>query len=83
MVPHLRIENAFETCSSHLDRLDPTNLKDKELESFLVSALVLLIVSEYEEHIEAMFIERVKRCQDEQVVNYIKNVLSKNLEVQI
>ena len=51
-----RIENAIDICSEHVSHLDPTNIKDKELETYLVAGLVVLIVSEYEDHLESVFV---------------------------
>lgn len=73
---HDRIENAIETCRQHVIQLDPTNLKDKELETYLVAGLVVLIVSEYEEHLESLFTKRAELCGDIRAANYIKNTLS-------
>lgn len=71
-----RIENALDTCSEHVSNLDPTDIKDKELETYLVSGLVVLIVSEYEEHLESVFVKRAEQCGDEHATNYIKKMLS-------
>lgn len=71
-----RIENAIEICNEHVSRLDPTNMKDKELETYLVAGLVVLIVSEYEEHLESVFVKRAEKCGDEHATNYIKKMLS-------
>lgn len=73
-----RIENAIDTCKRHVSQLDPTNLKDKELETYLVAGLVVLIVSEYEEYIESIFSKRADRCGDPHAANYIKKTLSQN-----
>lgn len=71
-----RIDNAIETCRQHVNALDPTNLKDKELETYLVAGLVVLIVSEYEDHLEYVFSKRADLCGDQQAANYIKKNLS-------
>lgn len=71
-----RIENAIDTCSEHVSNLDPTNIKDKELETYLVAGLVVLIVSEYEDHLESVFVKRAEQCGDEHATNYIKKTLS-------
>lgn len=73
-----RIENALDVCSDHIANLDPSNLKDKELETYLVSGLVVLIVSEYEEYLEQLFGKRADRCGDAHASNYIKKTLSQN-----
>ena len=71
-----RIENAIDICSEHVSHLDPTNIKDKELETYLVAGLVVLIVSEYEDHLESVFVKRAEQCGDEHATNYIKKTLS-------
>ena len=71
-----RIENAIAVCSEHISSFDPTNMKDKELETYLVAGLVVLIVSEYEDHLESVFVKRAEQCGDEHVANYIKKTLS-------
>lgn len=71
-----RIEDALSTCDEHIKQLDPTSIKDKQLEIYLVSGLVTLIVSEYEEYLEQLFIKRAEQCGDAFASNYIKNMLS-------
>lgn len=71
-----RIDNALEICSEHVRSLDPTNIKDKELETFLVAGLIVLIVSEYEEYLESLFSRRAEMCGDTHAANYIKKTLS-------
>ncbi len=76
MIFYQRIDNAIEICRQHVSQLDPTNLKDKELETYLVSGLVVLIVSEYEEYLESVFSKRADICGDYHAANYIKKTLS-------
>lgn len=71
-----RIDNAIDTCKQHVSGLDPTNLKDKELETYLVAGLVVLIVSEYEDYLEFVFSKRADLCGDAHAANYIKKNLS-------
>ncbi|WP_133011803.1 HEPN domain-containing protein [Marinomonas flavescens] len=71
-----RIENAIAICDGHIKSLDPTNMQDKELETFLVAGLILLIVSEYEEYLESIFVKRAELCGDLYATNYIKKTLS-------
>ena len=68
----LKIESSLNTCKTHLDPLDKSNAITAELEAVMVASLVLLIVSEYEVLIENMFAERVMRCGDIHVAQYIK-----------
>ncbi|MCF7970286.1 MAG: hypothetical protein K9L22_03855 [Methylococcaceae bacterium] len=51
-------------------------MADKELETYLVSGLVVLIISEYEEYLESLFIKRAEKCGDTHASNYIKIALS-------
>lgn len=71
-----KIDNAIETCKQHLNQLDPTDLKNKEVETYLVAGLVVLIISEYEEHLEHIFSRKADLCGDRHASNYIKSVLS-------
>ncbi|MEI6545078.1 MAG: HEPN domain-containing protein [Methylococcales bacterium] len=76
MIHYQRIENALDICSEHVHGLDPTNIKDKELETFLVAGLIVLIVSEYEEYLEFLFFKKADMCGDIHAANYIKKSLS-------
>lgn len=76
MIFYQRIDNAIEICRQHISSLDPTNIKDKELETYLVAGLVVLIVSEYEDYLESVFSKRADLCGDEHAANYIKKTLS-------
>lgn len=76
MTFYQRIDNAIEICRQHVSTLDPSNLKDKELETYLVAGLVVLIVSEYEEYLESLFVKRAELCGDLHASNYIKKTLS-------
>jgi hypothetical protein len=76
MIFYKRIENAIETCRLHVSKLDPTNIQDKELETYLVAGLVVLIVSEYENYLESVFSKRADVCGDYHAANYIKKTLS-------
>ena len=71
-----RIDNALEICAAHIRNLDPTNINDKELETYLVSGVIVLIVSEYEEYLESLFFKRADMCGDIHAANYIKKTLA-------
>jgi len=75
---YLRIESALETCRKHVKSLDPSNISDKELETYLVAGLVVLIVSEYEEYLESLFNKRAEICGDAFACNYIKLTLNQS-----
>lgn len=76
-MPFSRIESAFKTCSAHMDLVDDGAIERMEIESYLVSAVVLLIVSEYEALIENIFVLRAKKCGDELVVNFVKESVAR------
>lgn len=71
-----RIEDAIRTCDAHIESLDPVDMRHKELESYIVAGLVVLIVSEYEEYLEELFVRRANSCGDSHASNYIKITLS-------
>jgi hypothetical protein len=71
-----KIDAAIKTCKAHLDSLDDADPTTIEIETYLVSAIVLLIVSEYEGMIEGFFIERSNKCADLHVCNYVRTQIS-------
>ncbi|MBW3166319.1 HEPN domain-containing protein [Ferrimonas balearica] len=73
---HKRIENALKHCKEHISNLDPSDIGHQELETYLVGGLVVLIVSEYEEYLESVFVKRAELCGDPHAINYIKKTLS-------
>lgn len=75
-MPFARIENAKNMCKSHLDSIDINNPNLIEIETYIVSALILIIVSEYEDLIERLFVERATKCGDNHVSNYVKSTIS-------
>lgn len=72
-MPFLKIENALSTCKLHLDSLNVAHPTKEEIETYLVSALVLLIISEYEELIEKLFAERAAICGDSHISQYVQS----------
>lgn len=70
-----RVESALRTCEIHLATLDLGQPSAVELESYLVSAMTVLIVSEYEDFIEGAFGKRAQRCGDPHVANYVQSQL--------
>ena len=70
------IDSAISTCEEHIEKLDPSDIAEKEVETYIVSGLVILIVSEYEEYLQKAFCERADQCGDQFVSNYIKHTLS-------
>lgn len=74
----LNINNALRTTETFLNTLDPTDINHLEIQTHIVSGLVLLIVSEYETHFEHLFNQRASKCRDAYVCNYIKKALNNN-----
>lgn len=74
----LIIENAINTSESFIDSLDSENITHMEVQTHIVSGLIMLIISEYELHFENLFNQRASRCGDSYVCNYIKKSLSRN-----
>jgi hypothetical protein len=75
----LRIESALNTCQAHLSSLDSADPNSAEIEAHIVSSLILLIVSEYEELIEGMFVDRASLCGDTHVISYVRTMISQKL----
>ena len=71
-----RIDSAISTCESYISRLDSGDISDKEVETYIVSGLVTLIVSEYEEYLEKAFSLRAEQCGDQHVSNFVKHTIS-------
>lgn len=73
----LRIESVLNTCKAHLNSLDSANPNSAEIEAQIVSSLIILIVSEYEELIERMFVDRATLCGDAHVACYVRTTISR------
>lgn len=71
-----RIDSAISVCERHINQLDQDDIAQKEVETYIVSGLILLIVSEYEEHLEKTFCLRAEQCGDASVSNFIKHTLN-------
>ncbi len=74
---HEKIIASINRCNAHLGTLDKSDASTAELEAFLVSSLILLIVSEYEIAIEEMFVQRALRCGDSHIIQYVKSNLAR------
>jgi hypothetical protein len=72
------IENAISTSESFINSLDSENITHREVQTHIVSGLIMLIISEYELHFESLFNQRANRCGDSYVCNYIKKSLNRN-----
>lgn len=75
-MPFARIESAINLCDKHICQLDESNIDNMEVQTYLVSGLILLIVSEYEVYLEDLFAKRAAMCGDTYVFNYVKSMLS-------
>ena len=71
-----RIDSAMSACEKHIQQLSQDDIEQKEVETYIVSGLIVLIVSEYEEHLESAFCLRAEQCGDLFVSNYIKHTLN-------
>jgi hypothetical protein len=74
-MPFERIESALSVCEKHIKTLAEEEISNKEVQTYLVSGIILLIVSEYEEHLEKLFVKRADMCGDTYVSNYVKCML--------
>lgn len=74
----LNITNAINTTEQFIKTLDSTDINHIEIQTHIVSGLVLLIVSEYENHFEHLFNQRASKCSDTYVCNYIRKALNNN-----
>ncbi|WP_334029387.1 HEPN domain-containing protein [Alteromonas sp. P256] len=72
-----KIDNALNTCSAYIAEMDLTEITNKEVETYLVGGLVVLIVSEYEDYLESAFVKRAEKCGDECAINFIRTMLSR------
>ncbi len=75
-MPFSTIDSAINICKSHLDSIDENAPNLDEFKIYIVSGLILLIVSEYEELIEKIFSERAELCGDVYVASYVKKAIS-------
>lgn len=79
-MPFLKIERALQTCQAHLNSLDLGDPDREEIESFLVSSMIVLIISEYEELIRFIFVTRVAQCGDKEVASFVKGLMARRRE---
>ncbi len=77
-MPFLKIEGALQTCQAHLDSVDSDDPDRPEIESYLVSSIILLIISEYEELIRSIFVTRVAQCGDVEVASFVKEMITQS-----
>lgn len=65
-----RLESALKTCDGHLSRVAGSTPDALEVESYLVSFLVVSIVSEFERQLTLAFEDRVRKCGDQAVTRW-------------
>lgn len=71
-LPH--IDHAFELCATHRLSANAAGLdafQVKEVEHYLLRAMVMLIVSHYEQIVENLFVKRAEKCGDVEIHNLI------------
>jgi hypothetical protein len=69
-----RLDDAMATCKKHLDS---TGARGTEIESFLVSHLLVAAVADYEEKLEAMMAKRAERTADGHLHSFVKAACNK------
>src|SRR5258706_14434571 len=72
-----RIESALALCDAQLATPPDDPAKAVELESLLVSAAVVIIVSELEGYVIQAFETRGGKCQDEHVASFVTSNVSR------
>lgn len=73
-----RIDNALATCKTHLDA---TSARGTEIESYLVSCLLVVIAAEYEMRLKCMIAKRAERVNDRHVHQYVTGQVGKSVRV--
>ena len=76
-MPFPRIESALALCDAQLATPIDDPAKAVELESLLVSAAVVMIVSELEGCVVQAFETRGRQCQDEHVASFVTSNVSR------
>lgn len=74
-----RIDAALAACTKHISALDPGDDHSLEIETGLLSHLIVLTVSEYEVFLEEAFGTRADRCADAHVASYVRKQLDRRL----
>lgn len=75
-MPFQRIDSALRVCEQHIQSLGELDNLQQEVETYIVAGLVVLMVSEYEDHLENLFFRRADTCGDAFASNYIKIALN-------
>jgi hypothetical protein len=71
-----KIERAIEVGCKFIDaNSDKENLE--EIEFYVVSGIVVMVVSEYEQILEDLFTKRVLRTGDAEVCNYVRSAVAR------
>lgn len=79
-MPYHRIEEALRICVEHIQQLDSDSPYLSELEAYLVAGVVLVIVSEYEDYIERLFLKRAEKCGDIAIINYMRTTIAQKFK---
>lgn len=72
------VQTAIRKCLQFVGQIED-DADRAEIESYFVSALVVMTVSVYEVLVEGMFEKCVARCGDEHVCRYMRKVMAKKL----
>jgi len=76
-MPFARIDRAIAVCQAHLDAVSNADPDKPELENYLVSGLLILMVSQYEGLIRRLFGDRAALCGDADVCQYVRGLLDR------
>ena len=71
------IDLQIKDSQKHINRLAKKGIETSAIKHQFLRSLILLIVSEYENIIEKIFILRASKCNDPDVLNYVKRQVEK------
>ena len=72
-----QIDDALQVCKRHLSELDESDFDRILIENLLVSSIVLLMVSNYENLIKEQFVERARQSCDESYAKFVEKSLDR------
>ena len=70
------IDDQIRICEEIIRNLKENDFDISEIQYFLLKSLIVSIVSEFENYIEKIFLARANRCNDPQIINFVRNQLS-------
>ena len=71
------VESAIQTSKSHLSQLDATSPTTLEVQQYLVTSVVVLLVAEFEYALQGMFGERAEKSKDVELIAFSKHNLTR------